>query len=245
MMKRETPIEIAIIDMGMPDKTLLKKYGAYSAWFINSFRAADDRLDPDAFDVNEVEFADIADYDGLLLSGAEESAVDDHPWSARFEPVIRKYIDSGRPVLGVCFGCQYLGRLLGGRVAKMSDGGEFGNFEVALSDEGKADPLFAGIADPAAFLECHFDYVAEPAPGSTILASNDRVPVQAFRWGESVRGVQFHPEMTAGINMSIIDLMEFDDETKEKLKLEAQQPHNGLRLMRNFAALCEKQKYSG
>ena len=243
-MKRETPVEIAIINMGTPDSILKRKYGDYSDWFINAFRAADERLDPDAFDVNDLDSADLMDYDGVVVSGAEESANDDLPWMKSFDPVIWQYMESGRPVLGVCFGCQYLSRILGGKVTQMEGGGEFGNHEVELTAEGKADPLFASIPNPAAFLQCHYDKVVEPAPGSTILASNEKSPVQAFRWGESIHGVQFHPEATAGITMTIIDQLELEEEQKEQLKLETQQPHDGLRVLRNFAEICIKSKES-
>jgi GMP synthase (glutamine-hydrolysing) len=85
--------------------------------------------------------------------------------------------------------------------------------------------------------------VSKPAPGSIVLAEDEDIPVQAFRWGESVWGVQFHPEMTTGIVLSIIDELEdLEDQQKEDLKLEAQNPHDGLRLLANFADICRKMR---
>jgi GMP synthase (glutamine-hydrolysing) len=103
------------------------------------------------------------------------------------------------PVLGVCFGHQLLARALGALVERNPKGPEVGTREIALTEEGRRDPLFSGL--PAALLvqENHEDHVPAPPAGATVLARNDHTPVQAFALG-GIRSVQFHPEFDAARN---------------------------------------------
>ncbi|MFD0853033.1 gamma-glutamyl-gamma-aminobutyrate hydrolase family protein, partial [Actinomadura adrarensis] len=55
------------------------------------------------------------DVDVVVVLGSEESAYDDSlPWLAGELDDLRKAVDSGTPVLGICFGSQVLARVLGG-----------------------------------------------------------------------------------------------------------------------------------
>ena len=99
-----------------------------------------------------------------------------------------------RPVLGVCFGHQLLGRALGGGVERHAAGPEAGTVEIELTEAGSRDPLFAGLPARLAVQECHEDHVQAPPPGAVVLARSDHTPLQAFAHGPRIRAVQFHPE---------------------------------------------------
>lgn len=97
-------------------------------------------------------------------------------------------------VLGICYGAQFLAHVLGGTVRPVAESQEFGTFMIDRTEEGAGDPLLAHF--PARFpAHCyHEDSITALPPGAVLLARSDRCEVQAFRFGERVYGVQFHPE---------------------------------------------------
>jgi len=95
-------------------------------------------------------------------------------------------------VLGVCLGAQLVARghgatnILGRPV-------EFGWRQVQPSAAGCEDPLLAALSDGAPLFHWHNDTFTLP-PGAAHLASSAMTPVQAFRIGRAVYGIQFHFE---------------------------------------------------
>ena len=140
-----------------------------------------------------------APWDGVFISGSPASAYDDRPWIARVARLALDEIEAGTPVLGVCFGHQLLAQALGGRVEKNPGGREVGTLPVELTELGAADPLFTGLPRAFPCFHGHSDAVTELPPGAECLASSVLTPVQSFRLGERVRGIQFHPEFTIDI----------------------------------------------
>lgn len=121
----------------------------------------------------------------LVIMGAAEAAYDDSvPWLAAELAYLRRALDSGTPVLGVCFGGQLLARALGATVARAP------RPEAGFVTLGSADPT---VLPAGTWMEFHYDAFTLP-PGAEELARN-HVGVQAFRYGPHL-GVQFHPEIT-------------------------------------------------
>jgi GMP synthase (glutamine-hydrolysing) len=126
--------------------------------------------------------------DALVVLGAAEAAYDDTvPWLASELAYVRRAVDIGTPVLGICFGAQVLARVLGGTVAPAVRPER--GFVTLGSDDPQALP--AGT-----WMEFHYDAFTLP-PGAVPLARND-VGLQAFRHGPHL-GVQFHPEITVEV----------------------------------------------
>jgi GMP synthase-like glutamine amidotransferase len=109
--------------------------------------------------------------------------------------LVREAVGDGRAFLGVCLGVQLLAASLGGEI-RPSEPPEVGLLPVELTDEGRRDPLFAGLDDTLVSLQWHGDTFELPE-GSVRLARSELVPNQAFRFGERAYGVQFHLEVTA------------------------------------------------
>ena len=141
------------------------------------------------------------------------------------------------PVLGVCFGHQYLADLLGGSVVKSPAKREDGWFLVELTEAGKSDPLFNGFNSSVGFLFSHGDMVVQQPSDAKLLATNSRVPIQAFRRNENVWGTQFHPEIDSEISRSIIMTQDFNDQEKTALLAKLDRPQQGLTLLKNFVEI--------
>jgi GMP synthase-like glutamine amidotransferase len=122
---------------------------------------------------------------------------DRHSWLGPEKAAIRHWVkDLGRPFLGVCLGHQLLAAALGGTVRLMPQQ-EIGLGEVALTEAGRHDRLFAGFAASVETFQWHGAEVSQLPEGAEILATNSSCPIQAFRYGPHAYGLQYHVEITA------------------------------------------------
>ena len=134
-------------------------------------------------------------FDAIVAMGGPMSVNDDAdlPWLTAEKRAIGDAVRAGMPYFGACLGVQLLAASLGARVYSGPDP-EVGVLPVTLTDEGAADPLFAGLPRSFPTLQWHGDTFDLPE-GATLLASSPAYPHQAFRVGRSAYGVQFHVEV--------------------------------------------------
>ncbi|MDD4312408.1 MAG: glutamine-hydrolyzing GMP synthase [Eubacteriales bacterium] len=96
----------------------------------------------------------------------------------------------GVPVLGICYGMQYIAKVFGGEIASAPIR-EYGHTKIHFADH----PLFTGLGD-VVWMN-HNDSVTRAPEGFTAIASTDACPVAAFADEErKVYGIQFHAEVT-------------------------------------------------
>lgn len=133
-------------------------------------------------------------YDAILVLGGTQSALSDKdcPWQPHLVNLLRAFVDTDRSVLGICLGCQLLARAFGGQNT-IGAANEFGWTNVALTEQGRNDPLFANVDGTFPIFQWHDDTFTLPK-GATHLACNAEVANQAFRIGRAAYGVQFHFE---------------------------------------------------
>jgi GMP synthase-like glutamine amidotransferase len=120
--------------------------------------------------------------------------VDRHPFLRQEIKAIRRFIDAGKPVLGVCLGAQLTAAALGADVYPNKKK-EIGWYPIDLTPEGKKDPLFADFNKRETVFQWHGDTFDLP-PGAVPLAESPLCRNQAFRWGDKVYGLQFHIEVS-------------------------------------------------
>ena len=128
---------------------------------------------------------------GIILSGGPASVY------APDAPLVpRELTQLGVPILGICYGMQWLARELGGEV-KGASAREFGRQSIAV---GQAQDIFEAITGHTVVWMSHGDSVTALPPGFAVYASTDTCPIAAM--GDVARGffgVQFHPEVTHSV----------------------------------------------
>ncbi len=125
---------------------------------------------------------------GLILSGGPASVLEKgspHPDKRIFE--------LGVPILGICYGHQLMGQMLGGRVIPGKTR-EFGKEHLALKG---SRPLFSGLKRSEVVWFSHGDQVSKLPKGFIKIASTADCPYAAFADPKRrLFGIQFHPEVT-------------------------------------------------
>ncbi|MDR2805644.1 MAG: glutamine-hydrolyzing GMP synthase [Dysgonamonadaceae bacterium] len=136
---------------------------------------------------------------GVILSGSPFSVNDPEAFKPDLSGIRGKY-----PVLGICYGAQYLAYSSGGKVEK-GDSREYGRAILCPVD--KNDPLMKHVAEHAQVWMSHGDTITEIPNHFTIIANTNDVKCAAYRIeGEKTWGVQFHPEVFhTSIGMTILD----------------------------------------
>ncbi|GAB5469848.1 MAG: glutamine amidotransferase [Rhodospirillales bacterium] len=131
--------------------------------------------------------------DGVVIYGGGQCAdeTDRYPYMADEGRFAAACIEAGVPLLGICLGSQVIAHALGARVGPPEvERHEFGYYEIAPTEAGKAilpEPLFV--------TQAHF-HTWDLPEGAELLASSAAFRNQAFRYGETTYGFQFHPEIT-------------------------------------------------
>jgi GMP synthase (glutamine-hydrolysing) len=103
-----------------------------------------------------------------------------------------------KPMLGVCYGAQYLANYYGGNVQR-SEKREYG--KATLNAPLFDDPFFKGISKDSQIWMSHGDTITEIPEQFELLAGTDSIPVAAFKskdgvFDAPVYAIQFHPEVT-------------------------------------------------
>jgi GMP synthase (glutamine-hydrolysing) len=130
-------------------------------------------------------------YKGVVLSGGPSSVYED---GAPLPP--KALFESGIPVLGICYGMQAMGYLLGGHVVP-AERREYGKAEIVLQGSSR---LLRGVEPESSgrvtVWMSHGDTVLRPPKGFTALAQTTNCPVAAMADEDRrLYAVQFHPEV--------------------------------------------------
>jgi GMP synthase-like glutamine amidotransferase len=157
-------------------------------------------LESHGFEVTATRFFESADLpspdaiDFLVIMGGPMSVNDEAqiPWLALEKQFVRKVIDAGKPILGICLGAQMIAHAMGARVFPnpAKEIGWFPIHPVAPADES----TFRFPASATVF-HWHGETFDLP-PGAIRLATSDGCENQAFQLGGRVIGLQFHLETT-------------------------------------------------
>ena len=125
---------------------------------------------------------------GVILSGSPSSVRDANAPVPDLDG-----IKGVLPLLGVCYGAQYLASAYGGEV-QPAPSREYGRAMLTVADGD--DELMRGLPSPTQVWMSHGDTITSVPAEYHIVASTDDVRVAAYRIeGERTWGIQFHPEV--------------------------------------------------
>jgi len=141
--------------------------------------------------------ADLNHYKAVILSGS--------PFSVRQEEAPHPDLENIKgkiPLLGVCYGAQYLAHFFGGNVSA-SNTREYGR--AHLNVHVKEDPFLQGVHPQSQVWMSHSDTINELPQGGLLLASTEDVKNAAYKLKEEkTYGIQFHPEVYHSIEGKLI-----------------------------------------
>jgi GMP synthase-like glutamine amidotransferase len=186
--------------------------------------------------------------DAIIIGGTPVSAneVRYHDFLMEEARYLKKALDQGKPVLGICFGARLLARLLGAEV-KRNPVVEIGACPVRLTAAGHSDPLFQGFPKNFPAFQWHAEAFDIP-PWGLRLATGWDCPNQGFRMGSAV-GLQFHLEITPEEARRLARSMsgEMQEGIKSRVRVvrsyhehEVQMAELAERLLDNFLAAAER-----
>ena len=177
---------------------------------------------------------------GCIVSGSPAMVTDRAVWSEELAQWLVQRVHDEMPVLGICYGHQLLADVLGGQVDYQPDGREIGSLLIQQTKAAADDALFSQLPDSFYAHLTHGQSVIELPEQAVCLASNQRVPIQAFRYGTSCWGVQFHPEFSTQIMSMYLDVYhdQIPAEMRVQLHTHIHQCHEACSLLEHFAVFC-------
>lgn len=135
---------------------------------------------------------------GIILSGGPASIYDkDAP------QIPDEILALNVPLLGICFGMQWLSKTLGGIVTPALHAKEYGRAQLLLG--GFDDPLLKGMPKKSLVWASHGDSVVKSSSRFSVIASTKDCPIAAIKASRrNLWGIQFHPEVeetTSGVQI--------------------------------------------
>ena len=154
----------------------------------------------------------------LVIMGGPDSANDRTDNMKGEIALVRKYLEAGIPVLGICLGLQVLVKAAGGEVVQSpvkevgfrDAAGDY--FTEELTDAGKNDMLFRGLPASMKLFQLHGEMVI-PGPGTELLATGKHCRNQVIKVGLNSYGFQGHHE----VNEEMLGIWLREDNDLKKL----------------------------
>ncbi|MEL7147311.1 MAG: amidotransferase [Bacteroidota bacterium] len=137
---------------------------------------------------------DLSEVDLLIVLGGPMGVYDDldYPWLAAEKQMLKDFIDTGKPVLGICLGSQLIADALAADVYR-GDCTEVGWFDV-MKIQNEDSEVFS-FPDSLEVFHWHSDTFDLPK-GAIHLLNSAGCENQAFQVGKQIFGLQFHLEVT-------------------------------------------------
>jgi len=120
--------------------------------------------------------------------------IERHPYLIMERDAIRRAVEGGTPVLGLCLGSQLLAAAMGG-VVRPAPIAQCRFAPFVPTEAAAEDPLFSAFSEDSPVFHWHEDTFDIP-PGAVLLSRSDEVENQAFRIGPRAWASQFHFEVT-------------------------------------------------
>lgn len=146
----------------------------------------------------------VSDIDWLIIMGGPMNVNDEdqYKWLPDEKKFIKRAIDTGKIVLGICLGSQLISSVLGAKIYKNKEK-EIGWFDIELSKAANGK-MFSGFESPLKVFHWHGDTFDLPE-NAIHMASSEACKNQAYSYKDKVLALQFHLEST---DDSLRDMLE-------------------------------------
>lgn len=190
---------------------------------------------------------DVSDYSGIILGGSPFNAGDPEQSKsatqrrvdAELSDLLDRVVAEDAPFLGACYGVGTIG-LHEGAVVDDTYSEPVGAVAISLTEDGRRDPLLAGIPDTFEAFVGHKEAIRSLPEHAVRLASSPTCPVQMFRIRTNVYATQFHPELDTEGLCARVDVYRnagyFPPEDAERVKQAARAAdvRHPFRILRTF-----------
>ena len=189
---------ILIVKTGSTFPTIAKKYGDFEDWIISRTQIPQNNFSiVSPFMGQPLPKQD--DFAGIIITGSHSMVTEYETWGEHIAKWLPKAVETGVPILGICYGHQLLAHAMDGKAGFHPNGLEIGTVEVSKSRSANNDLLFSDLPTSFEVQVNHTQSVLRLPPKAKILASNAFEPHQAFVLQKHAWGVQFHPEFNQDI----------------------------------------------
>jgi GMP synthase-like glutamine amidotransferase len=195
--------------------------GDYRDMFADLFALHAPQVALRPFDVCNGEFPPSLDAcDAYLATGSRFSAYDDVDWIHALKDFLRRIHEAKRPFVGVCFGHQLMAEALGGKVSRAETGWGVGVHNVDVIGRGSPELWMRPEQSGCALQYMHQDQVERLPEDGVVIGRSDHCPVAIFRAGDSMLGIQAHPEFPKAYSKALLlDRVERIGEERVKVAL--------------------------
>lgn len=199
--------KLLIIKTGKSYDKIIEQFGDFDDCVVS--QSGIDRNNVVLWNVFETDKApDLTQIGAIIITGSHSMVSEREHWSELLASWLKESLQSSIPVLGICYGHQLLADAFGGTAGYHPNGMEIGTAQIQLTDAGKQDPLLGVL--PQLFLGhvVHSQSALQLPKNAVLLAENAYEPHHAFRLGDHIWGVQFHPEFTEDYITAYITLLQ-------------------------------------
>jgi len=141
--------------------------------------------------------ADLEGHHMLIVGGTGDFSIfDDIIVREHLEKVLRHAKETNFPVLGSCWGAQFLAHIFGGVVETIPEKEELGSYLAWPTTYADDDPLFYDAPQGFWAQIGHHQSITKLPEGAVNLVATERCEIQAFTWlGSRIYGLQLHSDL--------------------------------------------------
>lgn len=197
-------MKVGLLECDHVREDFLSIAGDYREMFPALFAAIAPEWQFEFFDVCNGQFpSSVDDCDVYICTGSKSSVYDGDQWIENLKEFVREIYQAGKIYIGVCFGHQILGEALGGEVRKSDVGWCVGvhTFEILQFQNWMKPSLLSFNL----LMMCQ-DQVLKLPPESILLAQTPDCPYAMFQIGETMLGIQAHPEFPKLYDKALMEL---------------------------------------